>query len=437
MPDFTAKDVQALRQATGAGMMDAKKALQENDGDMEAAAQWLREKGLAKVAKLGDRENSAGRGGGRGRRQRRRHRRAQERDRLRGQVRRLHLARAGPGRAGAGQGRRRRRPSGPPSSTTSRSPRRRTSSSGRVVRFEAGEGNLLDSYLHIQDGRGVNARAGRAGRRHPRAGPRHRRAHRLRQAAVPDAATRCPADAVDEGAPGAARHHQGRGQARAGLAQDRRGPAQRLVQGPGAARAGVRPRRQDDRSPSCSATPPIVRFAQVVHRRDADRRGSTGPALATALVRVLLKLSGEAFAGEGGYGIDGARGPAAGHADRRGPPRPRHRRGHRGRRRQHLAGHDRRRRGHGPGPGRLHGHAGHRHQRPGPPGHPRAARPAHPGPDRHPDGRRSPSPTSAAGPSATSRRVASSSSPAAPATRSSPPTPPPPCGPSRSRPACC
>ncbi len=33
MPDFTAKDVQALRQATGAGMMDAKKALQENDGD--------------------------------------------------------------------------------------------------------------------------------------------------------------------------------------------------------------------------------------------------------------------------------------------------------------------------------------------------------------------------------------------------------------------
>ena len=60
MPEFTAKDVQALRQATGAGMMDAKKALQENDGDMEAATQWLREKGLAKVAKLGDRENTQG-----------------------------------------------------------------------------------------------------------------------------------------------------------------------------------------------------------------------------------------------------------------------------------------------------------------------------------------------------------------------------------------
>ena len=49
MAEFTAKDVQALRQATGAGMMDAKKALEENDGDFEAAAKWLREKGLAKA----------------------------------------------------------------------------------------------------------------------------------------------------------------------------------------------------------------------------------------------------------------------------------------------------------------------------------------------------------------------------------------------------
>ena len=60
MADFTAKDVQALRQATGAGMMDAKKALQENDGDAEAAAKWLREKGLAKAADRSDRENNQG-----------------------------------------------------------------------------------------------------------------------------------------------------------------------------------------------------------------------------------------------------------------------------------------------------------------------------------------------------------------------------------------
>jgi elongation factor Ts len=60
MAEFTAKDVQALRQATGAGMMDAKKALVETDGDFDAAAKWLREKGLAKSAGRTDRENSEG-----------------------------------------------------------------------------------------------------------------------------------------------------------------------------------------------------------------------------------------------------------------------------------------------------------------------------------------------------------------------------------------
>jgi elongation factor Ts len=57
---FTAKDVQALRQATGAGMMDAKKALEANNGDMEESKQWLREKGLAASAKRDDRENTQG-----------------------------------------------------------------------------------------------------------------------------------------------------------------------------------------------------------------------------------------------------------------------------------------------------------------------------------------------------------------------------------------
>jgi len=41
---FTAKDVQSLRQATGAGMMDCKKALEETGGNLEDAKQWLREK---------------------------------------------------------------------------------------------------------------------------------------------------------------------------------------------------------------------------------------------------------------------------------------------------------------------------------------------------------------------------------------------------------
>jgi len=57
---YTAKDVQSLRQTTGAGMMDCKKALEENGGDVEAAKQWLREKGLAASAKRDDRENAQG-----------------------------------------------------------------------------------------------------------------------------------------------------------------------------------------------------------------------------------------------------------------------------------------------------------------------------------------------------------------------------------------
>ncbi|MDH4278538.1 MAG: translation elongation factor Ts [Acidimicrobiia bacterium] len=57
---IAAKDVQELRKSTGAGMMDAKKALTEADGDFEAAVQILREKGLAKAAGRSDRENSEG-----------------------------------------------------------------------------------------------------------------------------------------------------------------------------------------------------------------------------------------------------------------------------------------------------------------------------------------------------------------------------------------
>jgi elongation factor Ts len=57
---FTAKDVQALRQATGAGMMDAKRALEETSGDMEAAKKLLRERGLAKSADRADRANTEG-----------------------------------------------------------------------------------------------------------------------------------------------------------------------------------------------------------------------------------------------------------------------------------------------------------------------------------------------------------------------------------------
>ena len=52
---FTAQDVKKLREMTNVGMMDCKKALQACDGDMDAAIDWLREKGLAKAAKKADR----------------------------------------------------------------------------------------------------------------------------------------------------------------------------------------------------------------------------------------------------------------------------------------------------------------------------------------------------------------------------------------------
>ena len=60
MADFSAKDVQELRKSTGAGMMDAKKALTEAGGDPEAATLLLRERGLAKALTRTDRDNSEG-----------------------------------------------------------------------------------------------------------------------------------------------------------------------------------------------------------------------------------------------------------------------------------------------------------------------------------------------------------------------------------------
>lgn len=57
---ITAQMVKELRETTGAGMMDAKKALTETDGDMEAAIDWLRTKGLAKAAKKADRVAAEG-----------------------------------------------------------------------------------------------------------------------------------------------------------------------------------------------------------------------------------------------------------------------------------------------------------------------------------------------------------------------------------------
>ena len=57
---ITASLVKELRDTTGAGMMDAKKALTETDGNIEAAVDWLRTKGLAKAAKKAGRTAAEG-----------------------------------------------------------------------------------------------------------------------------------------------------------------------------------------------------------------------------------------------------------------------------------------------------------------------------------------------------------------------------------------
>jgi elongation factor Ts len=60
MTTITASTVNKLRQMTGAGMMDCKKALQESNGDMDTAVDILRKKGAAKAAKRADREAAEG-----------------------------------------------------------------------------------------------------------------------------------------------------------------------------------------------------------------------------------------------------------------------------------------------------------------------------------------------------------------------------------------
>ena len=60
MANYAAEDVKKLREKTGSGMMDCKNALTETDGDIEAAIDWLRAKGLSKAAKKASRVAAEG-----------------------------------------------------------------------------------------------------------------------------------------------------------------------------------------------------------------------------------------------------------------------------------------------------------------------------------------------------------------------------------------
>lgn len=156
MADITAAEVKSLRDATGAGMMDAKKALVEADGDRQKAAQILRQKGLSKVATLEDRENNQG---------------AvavatsgnvasmvelksetdfsAKADDFVALTQRLADAVLADGEGAVDALK--------DDLDSLKIAKRENIELGKVVRFEAAEGNVLDAYVHIQDGRGTNA----------------------------------------------------------------------------------------------------------------------------------------------------------------------------------------------------------------------------------------------------------------------------------------
>ncbi|MDP9075495.1 MAG: translation elongation factor Ts [Actinomycetota bacterium] len=157
MVDISAKDVKALRDATGAGILDAKKALQETNNDHEAAAKMLREKGLVKSAERSSRDAAQGAIGA-----------AVAPDvnaaalvQLKsetdfvaksplfvGLVNQLAAAVAANGESAA-EGMK-------DAIDDLKVALKENIQLGQVVRFEAANGNVIEIYLHSQSGRGVN-----------------------------------------------------------------------------------------------------------------------------------------------------------------------------------------------------------------------------------------------------------------------------------------
>jgi elongation factor Ts len=156
MADFTAKDVKALRDATGAGMMDAKKMLTEADGDFDRAVQLLCERGLAKAADRSERENNEGAI-------------ALATDGTNAAIVQLRTETDFTAKSegvsslvqsladlvlaeGVGAIADRQSAIDDLKLTT-----KENLALGTVVRIEAAPGNTIDTYLHQQDGRGINA----------------------------------------------------------------------------------------------------------------------------------------------------------------------------------------------------------------------------------------------------------------------------------------
>jgi elongation factor Ts len=156
MAEFSAKEVAELRKRTGAGILDCREALGENDGDIDAAAKWLVEKGKVSVGKRADRSRSEGAV-------------AVVIDADRGAIVALECETdfvaksaefvqlvdelAAELAAGGEAGLQAQHERVEKFAITSKE----NVAIGKSVRFEAAEGSVLDSYLHLQNGRGVNA----------------------------------------------------------------------------------------------------------------------------------------------------------------------------------------------------------------------------------------------------------------------------------------
>jgi elongation factor Ts len=156
MAEITAQEVKRLRDATGAGMMDCKKALIESDGDFDLAVEALRKKGLAKAAERADRENREGAvalatGGDRAALVQLKSETdfTAKTDAYLALVQKLADAVLSDGEGAVD--------ALAPEIEDLKLVTKENIEVGRVVRFEAAPGNALDTYVHIQDGRGVNA----------------------------------------------------------------------------------------------------------------------------------------------------------------------------------------------------------------------------------------------------------------------------------------
>lgn len=156
MADFTAQDVKALRDRTGAGMMDCKKALEAAGGDMEAAVDLLRQKGLAKAAERVDRDSNEGAvalaaDGSRAAIVQLRSETdfSAKSDTFLQLVDRIAAAVLADGVGAADHF--------TDEIDELKLTIKENISLGKVVRVEAESGHSLDTYLHNQDGRGINA----------------------------------------------------------------------------------------------------------------------------------------------------------------------------------------------------------------------------------------------------------------------------------------